>query len=321
MVGKMRKFTLILVTILQLLLQTEAFKVVSYTQDEKVHNPGDSVTLVCQVDSYWEYCNWKHDGRHCNLEWKRAVWNVTKQSCHGDLTDRVSIAGDYEKHQCSIKISDLRLEDAGNWKCEMESYVYGTSSGYKTGQTIAVSIKSPTTTILKPVTSTTEPVTTSTVSTTTATTTTMKSSTTTTSVPVTVATTDEPILANDIIDSHNNESQDVYTEDDEVEALPVSNIEAKEETPIGLIAGVIVSLIAMAIILSVVGVTWYRRRKSHLAIISYLQTERDDAMAANSFLEEAEYHISIIRDPQSLPLQQQETIKTAVEVIDNTTET
>ena len=154
----------------------------------------------------------------------------------------------------------------------MESYVYGTSSGYKTGQTIAVSIKSPTTTTVKPVTSTTEPVTTSTVSTTTATTTTMKSSTTTTSVPVTVATTDEPILANDIIDSHNNESQDVYTEDDEVEALPVSNIEAKEETPIGLIAGVIVSLIAMAIILSVVGVTWYRRRKSHLAIISYLQT-------------------------------------------------
>ena len=35
MVGKMRKFTLILVT-LQLLHQAKSFKVVSYTQDEKV---------------------------------------------------------------------------------------------------------------------------------------------------------------------------------------------------------------------------------------------------------------------------------------------
>ena len=34
-------------------------------------------------------------------------------------------------------------------------------------------------------------------------------------------------------------------------------------------------------------------------------------MAANAFLEEAEYHISIIRDPQSLPLQQKQTLDTA----------
>lgn len=40
-------------------------------------------------------------------------------------------------------------------------------------------------------------------------------------------------------------------------------------------------------------------------------------MAANSFLEEAEYHISIIRDPQSLPLQQQQTLKTASDVLDD----
>ena len=38
----------------------------------------------------------------------------------------------------------------------------------------------------------------------------------------------------------------------------------------------------------------------HFSMI-YFQ-ERDDAMASNAFLEEAEYHISIIRDPQALPL-------------------
>ena len=36
-------------------------------------------------------------------------------------------------------------------------------------------------------------------------------------------------------------------------------------------------------------------------------------MAANSFLEEAEYHINIIRDPQNLPLQQQKTIDSVTE--------
>ena len=154
----------------------------------------------------------------------------------------------------------------------MESYVYGTSSGYKTKQTIGVSIKSPTTTTIKPVASTSARVTTSTTVSTITAPTTIKSTTTTTPVPIVIETKDETTLANDIetriIESH---------EDDTVEALPVSNIEAKEETPIGLIAGVIVSLIAMAIILSVVGVTWYRRRKSHLAIISYLQTVRKKA--------------------------------------------
>ena len=40
-------------------------------------------------------------------------------------------------------------------------------------------------------------------------------------------------------------------------------------------------------------------------------------MAANSFLEEAEYHISIIRDPQSLPLQQKQTIENAVSATDS----
>ena len=39
----------------------------SYVQ---VHNPGDTVTLVCRTDSYWEYCSWSHKQRQCNLEWK-----------------------------------------------------------------------------------------------------------------------------------------------------------------------------------------------------------------------------------------------------------
>ena len=46
--------------------------------------------------------------------------------------------------------------------------------------------------------------------------------------------------------------------------------------------------------------------------------ERDDAMATNSFLEEAEYHISIIRDPGSLPLQTQKTLNSSDMVTNDT---
>ena len=61
--------------------------------------------------------------------------------------------------------------------------------------------------------------------------------------------------------------------DQEVEALPVTETdEAEEGSSVGLIAGVIVSLLAIILVLAAVGVTWRRRRKSQQAIISYLQT-------------------------------------------------
>ena len=41
-------------------------------------------------------------------------------------------------------------------------------------------------------------------------------------------------------------------------------------------------------------------------------------MATNSFLEEAEYHISIIRDPGSLPLQTQKTLNSSDMVTNDT---
>ena len=40
------------------------------TSHVQVHKPGDTVTLVCRTDSYWEYCSWSHKQRKCNLEWK-----------------------------------------------------------------------------------------------------------------------------------------------------------------------------------------------------------------------------------------------------------
>ena len=132
-------------------------------------------------------------------------------------------------------------------------------------------------------TTTTATATESTTTETTSTTTTMK--TTTTTAPATTTTT--TTLANDIIDKEIEEEsqspEDTLYLDDEarddtedgstVEALPVSDREAaRSDGSIGVISGVIVSLLAVVVIMTVLGVKLYRRRKSHQAIISYLQS-------------------------------------------------
>ena len=44
---------------------------------------------------------------------------MLKTDCHDDLNPRLHYSGDYEKHECSITISSLELEDAGSWICEV----------------------------------------------------------------------------------------------------------------------------------------------------------------------------------------------------------
>ena len=151
----------------------------------------------------------------------------------------------------------------------MESYVWGSTRGYKSKSKIEVVIeeKSTTTKASTTATSATES-------------STAESSTTTDS----RSTTEEIKLLPDTDDANDEEESQykhddtdsddsVYEYNDEVvTALPVSDLEvAPSQTSAGLIAGVIVCLAAMGLVVAGVGVTYYRRRKSHQAIISYLQ--------------------------------------------------
>lgn len=288
-------------SLLLILGLSDGFKIVSTSQTEKVHQPGDTVTLACRADSYWEYCSWSHKQRKCDLEWKYSLGYVKKQDCHVDLDPRLNYTGNYEKHECSVTISSLQLGDAGSWSCEMESYVLGSTRGYISKNKIEVVIEAKTTT------GTTKQTTTESLPTT-------LRPTTTEGTTATFSTTTEDtkvLPEQDYSDTEQEEESqhrnhtniEDLDRDEVVTALPVSDMEAAPSQPsAGLIAGVIVCLAAMGLVIAGVGVKHYRRRKSQRAIISYLQAERDDAMASNAFLEEAEYHISIIREPQALPL-------------------
>ena len=193
---------------------------------------------------------------------------MIKTECHEKITGRTRVSGDYDSHECAITITAVTLEDAGVWQCELESYVLGGSRGYKQRQNITVSVSAPTTS------------TTSTASiTSTASTTTSRTVNTSQTEVETTTFIEEISIKYDPVETE-TESQPPSTSeenfkivDEEVEALPVTEAEEAEEgSSVGLIAGVIVSLLAVILVLAAIGVTWRRRRKSHLAIISYLQT-------------------------------------------------
>merc|ERR1719184_180243 len=109
--------------LLSLLLLSVGFHILSYSPTESVLTHGQTVSLLCQADSDWEFCLWKHsskeqeEARECLMEWKRAKGGVAVQSCDSSLVGRISISGDYSSHQCGLSISDIQLEDAGTWEC------------------------------------------------------------------------------------------------------------------------------------------------------------------------------------------------------------
>ena len=45
--------------------------------------------------------------------------------CDEDLETRVSIAGDYTNHECTLVINEVTVQDAGTWVCDMEEYKFG----------------------------------------------------------------------------------------------------------------------------------------------------------------------------------------------------
>ena len=93
-------------------------------------------------------------GLLCDFEWIRKTWNVTKNVCDG-LEQRLEFAGDYEVHDCSVRLREATREDTGLWTCQLESYKFGggRGSGRLLSKDIYVQVMAPST---LPTTTTTE---------------------------------------------------------------------------------------------------------------------------------------------------------------------
>ena len=106
-----------------------------YTNDTKLNGknltyiPGETVKLKCVTSDWYEYCTWKHNNDFCKFEWKRSYGKVRKQKCDTNWNERIEFLGNYNENECSIELSNLTLSDAGEWTCDLESYVWGPISG------------------------------------------------------------------------------------------------------------------------------------------------------------------------------------------------
>ena len=81
----------------------------------------------------FEYCRWTHNDETCEFEWKW-IGNKVVSDCisnGGSFSERISYVGNYDDHDCKIKLEKVMKSDEGKWKCEVEEYKFGSGTGAK----------------------------------------------------------------------------------------------------------------------------------------------------------------------------------------------
>ena len=85
---------------------------------------GSNVTLKCKASDSLEKCKWYHKSRgSCSFEWTMVNGEKETKQCSSALNKRVKFIGD--KQNCSIRLHDISPNDRGEWKCTLQSYVFG----------------------------------------------------------------------------------------------------------------------------------------------------------------------------------------------------
>ena len=89
---------------------------------------GQDFILSCTVDNYYEWCTFRKNARKCDFEWKRALNNIATIDCH-DFKEKADFHGNYNNHECAIKVKNATFMDSGIWTCDLESYHFGFNRG------------------------------------------------------------------------------------------------------------------------------------------------------------------------------------------------
>jgi len=237
---------------------------------------GDSLSIWCKSDDYWEWCKITHVGsaKSCEHVWNKTPYNVKEGNCN-DFEGRFAYIGDRaaSAYKCGILVKDMSPEDEGKWKCEIWGY-YDGSNRYRSSVSkvsksfeVDIEVKTTTTTTTSTTTTTTTSTTTATTTTTTTTTTTLTSTTTTTTTTVTTtisASTTTTTVANTIsttsamntttesfiVTSTPKEStEDIYIHDYDVDNSVTTNPNDKRNEANSSSAGTTSVVVVMVILL------------------------------------------------------------------------
>ena len=65
---------------------------------------GGSIELLCTVDDFYKWCTFKRqDGKICDFEWKRDLWDVDVLQC-SDFAGRMTRIGKFRTKFCVAEV-------------------------------------------------------------------------------------------------------------------------------------------------------------------------------------------------------------------------
>ena len=125
--------------------QIKRYGVMSNSGHGPPFKPNSSITLKCSTTGDYEHCNWVKNGVSIvKYEWVSVFGlggSLQRQYCKQDVCSRLHQVGNYDNHECFIKLTNVMKSDEGSWSCMMQEYQLGLNSGAGTDQkSISVTI-------------------------------------------------------------------------------------------------------------------------------------------------------------------------------------
>merc|ERR1712136_495917 len=113
-----------------LLAMATAFEIKKYGPTTQYRKEGDTVSIKCTTNGYWEWCTFKHLTKECQFTADHNS-KVSKSTCSDFKGRDIKFYGDYYyKYECGMELTGVTPEDAGDWSCTMDEYYDGSGKKF-----------------------------------------------------------------------------------------------------------------------------------------------------------------------------------------------
>jgi len=112
--------------LLMVATEVSTIKISEFKPRSKKVKQGETLTLWCKADNWWEWCTIEHEGKECQfiVIYDGSSYKYEKKKCNNGFDDRIEFDKNMEKkwYECGVTLRDVRPEDAGDWSCQMIKY-------------------------------------------------------------------------------------------------------------------------------------------------------------------------------------------------------
>jgi len=99
-------------------------EITSLRTSPSIAKEGGSVTISCKANNWWNTCELIHADRFCTQENGGGYYNEIGY-CNEKYDNRIKMVGEYKNqhYECAFQLSQVTLEDAGEWICRLHMYL------------------------------------------------------------------------------------------------------------------------------------------------------------------------------------------------------